>query len=108
MIQKIKQEGFYCLIGYPMTKKSFNKEVFKKTLRMLWKPVHGFKINDLDENLFSFVFREGDDRDRVLDGNPWLFDKHVVIVNKVEHEISPSDINLYEGAWTMVLDLPFV
>ncbi|KAJ4835517.1 hypothetical protein Tsubulata_023290 [Turnera subulata] len=46
--------------------------------------VRGVQISELDKNLFMFRFKDTKDKMRVLAGEPWHFDRQIVVLRPVE------------------------
>ncbi|KAJ1391577.1 hypothetical protein SESBI_36560 [Sesbania bispinosa] len=89
------------------TEDNFNVRAFKSTMLNLWKTRNGMEIMDLDKNLFSIRLYSTRDRDLILKGSPWTFDKHVLIIEPLPPSSQPSEIDLHECTfWVGVYDLP--
>ncbi|KAJ1389351.1 hypothetical protein SESBI_38340 [Sesbania bispinosa] len=73
------------------TSQSFNSRAFKGTMINLWKTRHGLEIIDLDKNFFSICVFANRDRDLILNGCPWTFDKHVIVMEPLLPDASPSE-----------------
>ena len=48
----------------------------------LWGEACGVSVNEIGENLFQFQFQYVDNCLRVQHGSPWLFDNHLLVLNK--------------------------
>ena len=66
------------LAGRFFTKRVLNVEAVGRTFKPLWKLKGEEKIRDLGDNILVFDFEEGLDMERVLELEPWLYDKHMV------------------------------
>lgn len=64
-----------CLVGTLWTESSFNRGAFRSTLEQIWKLRCGVEIREIGKNLFKFQFFHLKDKQRVLRGAPWWFDK---------------------------------
>ena len=49
-----------------------------RTFRPLWRTVRGFTVWDMGHNVLVFAFEDVTDLERVLQGEPWSFDKYLV------------------------------
>ena len=78
-----------------LTKRMVNIESVARTFKPLWRTQNEFKIKDMGDNKLFFVFEEVCDLERVLEHEPWTYDKHLVIFERVEANIpnlpSPSN-----------------
>ncbi|XVE62492.1 hypothetical protein DITRI_Ditri06bG0122100 [Diplodiscus trichospermus] len=66
------------LVGRLITRRPFNKEAMLGMMRAIWRISKEAEVNILDENLFLFKFANKKDRDRVISGAPWPFDKQLL------------------------------
>ncbi|GAV79329.1 DUF4283 domain-containing protein/zf-CCHC_4 domain-containing protein, partial [Cephalotus follicularis] len=87
----------------------FSKETFKKTMKTLWRAKYGLRIRDVGNNLFLFIFNDEDDRLKVMKLSPWLFDKHILLLEKIENEVHPSNLSLHKATlWIRVFGVPYL
>lgn len=58
--------------------------------------------------MFVFQFHHWRDKKRVVEGQPWHFDKHAIILGDIEGNTRPSDMQLFAlPMWVRVYNLPF-
>lgn len=50
-------------------------------------------VDHIDQNCFLFKFQGRGDVDRVLEGRPWFFDGHVLLLEEVYMPSSATKIN---------------
>lgn len=74
-------------------------------MRNIWKPAKNLIVDVVDDNCLLFKFRGKGDRDQVMEGRPWLFDKQVLLheevdlsaqLRKMVIETTPFWIRLYD------------
>ena len=70
-----KQEAQFSLLFKLLTRRPFNSEALKATVRNLWAVGGSVTIRDIEDNLFMAVFPSRDDLERVFVQSPWTFDK---------------------------------
>lgn len=59
------------------------------------------------ENLWLFEFSEEGDRNRVLEGRPWSYDRTLLIVNEYDGKTPPSQLTFtHSPIWVQVHDMP--
>ncbi|XVF29997.1 hypothetical protein REPUB_Repub16aG0019700 [Reevesia pubescens] len=100
-------ESHRWLIGKLFTKRIFNKEATIATMKIIWKLAKTVEIMVLGENLFLLNFFMLADKNKVLDGAPWSFDKHLFMLHDYEAGLKLEDYifsNL--TMWVRVYDLP--
>ncbi|KAJ4842368.1 hypothetical protein Tsubulata_015725 [Turnera subulata] len=96
------------LVGRLWTEKGFNGKALMQTMSSLWAVKRGFQASELEKNLFMFRFRDERDKTRVLMGEPWHFDRNVLVLQSVEGNEQPSQMDLSRTPfWIQVHDLPF-
>ncbi|GAV61918.1 DUF4283 domain-containing protein/zf-CCHC_4 domain-containing protein [Cephalotus follicularis] len=61
-------------------------------MRSIWKSPSGMRCKDIGNNLFLFVFNNKEDYDWVLRQESWLFDKSLVLLQKLHEEVHPSKV----------------
>ncbi|XWS54078.1 hypothetical protein CRYUN_Cryun10bG0058000 [Craigia yunnanensis] len=59
-------------------------------LRIVWKQLREALIIILDRNLFLFKFTTKKDNQRVMEGSPWSFDKHLIVFKDYDGNLRPS------------------
>ncbi len=62
-----------------LTRRALNAESVVRTFKPLWRTDHDFTVRDMNDNILVFVFEDEADRERVMQGEPWAYDKHLVV-----------------------------
>ncbi|KAJ1436551.1 Zinc finger, CCHC-type [Sesbania bispinosa] len=102
-----KVSQVYTIVCKLWTTDSFNVRAFKSTMINLWRTRNGLEILDLDKSLFSVRVFSGRDKDMILNGCPWTFDKHVFFMESLLPDATPSEVDIHACAfWTRVYELP--
>ena len=84
-----------------------NPRDFKTTMVNLRKVKLGVEIRDVAKNLFSFRFFRHKDRDLILKGAPWNFDKKLIVLKKLRKYESPEEVDLSRSPfWVRLNELP--
>ncbi|KAF7825238.1 ribonuclease H [Senna tora] len=97
-----------CLAGSVWGEGHYNHGAFQRTISQVWRPKHGVDIKEIDKNLYMFQFFHWRDRDKVLEGEPWWFDKQVLTLKEVSGDEQPSELRSTQVPfWVRVYDLPF-
>ena len=66
------------LAGKFFTKRVLNVDAVARTFKPLWRVSGELKIRDLGENILLFEFDDNLDMERVLEYEPWSYDKSFV------------------------------
>ena len=90
-----------------LTKRAINMEVLAKTFNPLWRTKNGFKIQSFGDHKFLFSFDSREEVDRILEGEPWTFDKHLVVMSRYESESSLQDVRFEKTKlWVQLHGIP--
>ena len=79
-LTKNNQSEEYVLAAKFLTKRNVSIDAVAKTFRPLWHASNDFRIQDAGDNHLPFVFELESDIDKVLMGEPWSFDRHLVVL----------------------------
>jgi hypothetical protein len=82
----------YFLAARFMTSRVINIEAVVCTFRPLWRTVKGFTARDMGSNMLMFAFEDVFDLERVLHGEPWSYDKHLVSFQRVDADTSIAEM----------------
>uniref|UniRef100_A0A2N9FWN1 DUF4283 domain-containing protein n=1 Tax=Fagus sylvatica TaxID=28930 RepID=A0A2N9FWN1_FAGSY len=85
LVSTTKQPKSYLAAKF-LTRRALNAEAVARTFTPLWRTDHGFTIRDMNENRLVFIFEDEADRERVMMGEPWAYDKHLVVLQRIEEE----------------------
>ncbi|XVF12151.1 hypothetical protein REPUB_Repub08aG0089600 [Reevesia pubescens] len=89
--KEYKDEGDKWLVGKVKTSSPFNKEAMVSTMKIIWKLVKMVEIQMLEDNLFLFKFSSVVDKNRVLEGALWSFDKHILVLKEYVAVLRPDE-----------------
>lgn len=65
-------------------------------------------VGDKNDNLFIADFGEKVEKDRALEGSPWMIGKYAVILQDYDATLRPSDVCFDRmSIWVRILNLPF-
>ncbi|XP_074265111.1 uncharacterized protein LOC141587534 [Silene latifolia] len=96
-------------VGKLWASRAINVKATIDTMIKLWNPSKSLMGNIIDAKEKTFVFRFGSERDkaRVLEGQPWHFDKFVWCFNELNPTSKITDVPLSRfPIWARIYDLP--
>ena len=79
-----------------LTRRSLNVEAVARTFKPLWRTDKSFTIRDMSDNIVVIVFDDEADRERVLQGEPWTYDKHLIVFQRITEEEAIEEVNFNE------------
>ena len=89
------------------THRALNMEVIARTFKPLWKTKNGFDVKDVGNHIVLFEFSDKADAERVLMGEPWIYDKHLVSFRCLEQSVIVKDLEFNKTLfWVQLHDLP--
>lgn len=91
------------LIGKLLTDKSYSKKALKNVIRHLCNVQKGLEINELQDSMLKFCFGSKEEKKKVLDNEPWLFDKALLSLSDPT-DASPDVPGQFTSArfWTQI------
>lgn len=90
-------------VGKLLTRETFTTRVFKSVLQRLWGESHYVDIREVSQNLFLFKFASPKERNFAVRGGPWIFDRHIVVLENFCANDIPSQVPLLRAPfWVQV------
>lgn len=84
-----------------------NKEAVSRTFKPLWLTQKPFHAHDVGENNLIFEFDTDTDLERVLEYEPWTYDKQLAIFQRIDNATTVSSLAFNEYTfWVQIHDLP--
>ena len=107
-LSKEKQSSEFVLAGKFFTRRAINTEAFAKTFRPLWRTRRNFEIRAAGDNIALFAFELEADVEKVLHGEPWTYDRHLVALERYDGLKPANELSFCKTAfWIQIHDLPF-
>lgn len=78
-----------CLIGRIFGDNIANFTSLRNALDKIWNTVKPFKSRELSTNLYQFVFELEEDKQRIFNGRPWVFDGQCIILKQWKENMNP-------------------
>jgi hypothetical protein len=104
-----RELGARCLVGKLWAGKQVNREAFQTVLSRIWRLVGAVVFKELQDNMWLFEFADEDDKNRVLAGRPWSFDRQILVLNEFDGQCPPSQMEFTKSPiWIQVHDMPLL
>ncbi|KAF5463985.1 hypothetical protein F2P56_014103 [Juglans regia] len=105
-VEEVLYRGENCLIMQLLTRKHYNHEVFKQTMRKVWRTVKGVKIRDLNSDFNLVEFEDVKDKVKVLREGPWAFNKQLVLLKEFDGLVQANGLTIVHAPfWVRIYDL---
>jgi hypothetical protein len=102
-----EKDDHYYLAARFMTSRGLNLESVVRTFTPLWRAEKGFTARDLGNNMVVFIFESEADLERVIQLEPWSYDKHLVSFQRVEADTSIAEMECkWCSFWVQIHNLP--
>lgn len=90
-----------------LTKQALNTESVVRTFNPIWIPKNGFKVRNVGNHVVLFIFDNEEEIEKILEGEPWSFNKHSVMIQRYDHTILVRDL-VFDNVslWVQVNDIP--
>lgn len=77
------------------------------TFRQLWRTTNGFRIRNQGNNIVLFVFDNLSNVEKILKGQPWSFDKHLIVMQRYTGDTPVQELEFKKiPFWVQVHDIP--
>jgi hypothetical protein len=98
----------WALVGKVLAPNTLHISTIAAALRPAWGNPRGLLLNPAGENRFVAEFASKADKNRVLDGPPWVVGKHAVLLKEFNIDLKPKDM-VFNGmkVWARIINLPF-
>ena len=95
------------LAGKFLTKRVLNVDVVARTFKPLRKPIGEIKIRDIRDNILLFEFEDILDLERVLEYEPWSYDRNLVVFQRtIDAESALSLDYSFTTFWMQIHNKP--
>lgn len=74
------------------TRRNVNVEVVAKTFRPIWRTRGNFEVCDGKDNVLLIAFEMEVDAEKVIQGQPWVFDRHIVALQRYDGSVPIHDL----------------
>ncbi|XP_042944695.1 uncharacterized protein LOC122278581 [Carya illinoinensis] len=107
-IMAATQRGKNCLLAKVITERYSNKEAFHSTMTQVWRNEGGMTFTEIGESSFMLEFENGIDKQKILQGRPWNFDRNLIGIQDIDSSLPPSEVSFsHEPFWVQIHNVPF-
>ncbi|XP_042972731.1 uncharacterized protein LOC122304523 [Carya illinoinensis] len=99
--------GEYCIVGRAMVEKMVNSKAFRTTMSQIWRLQGWVKFKEIGDQSFLIEFQELADKEKVLGGRPWFFDRCLLSLQEIDAKVSINSMQFrFEPFWVQLHNLP--
>ena len=92
-----------------LTKQALNTEAVIRTFNPIWQSKNGFKVCNVGNHIILFIFDNEEEVEKILEGDPWSFDKHLVMIKQYDYSIPVQELVFEQvSLWVQVHDIPIM
>ena len=90
-----------------LTSRFLQMEAVARTFKQVWRFNNGFQIRNQGNNTVLFVFDNLVDVDKILNTQPWSFDKHLILMQRYANDVLVNELVFNKVPfWVQVHDIP--
>jgi hypothetical protein len=106
-VAEAKKQGNNCLIGKIWAGKRINRDGFVRVFKRIWRIDGEVAFKEVQPNVWMFEFSQEEDKQHVLAGRPWSFDRFILALFEFDGSIPSSQWDFTTSPfWIQVHDMP--
>ena len=79
----------------------------RSILHKVWNLEAGLEVKEVDDKVYVFQFEDEVEKDRVIEQQPWSFNKSLIVLKEFDGFSSPYSINMeWCLFWVQIHGLP--
>lgn len=105
-VKKDRVSHEYAIVARLLTKRVLNTDAIIRTFSPLWQSRNGFKVRNAGDHMLLFVFDNAEEVGKFLASEPWSFDRHLVVLQRLDNAILVHDMALNTiSLWVQVYNI---
>ena len=101
------RKGEFVIAAKFLTSRFLQMEAVARTFKQIWRFNNGFRIRNQGNNIVLFVFDNLADVEKILNSQPWSFDKHLIIMQRYANDGPVNELSFNKVPfWVQVHDIP--
>ena len=107
-LTKDKKVSKHVIAAKFFTRRSVNVEAVARTFRPIWRTKQNFEVSMAGDNILLIAFEAEVDAEKVIQGEPWVFDRHLVVLQRYDGSVPVTDLCFDRTSfWVQIHNLPF-
>ena len=91
----------FSLVARFLTSRALNINAVARTFSPLWRSQNGFQIRNLGDHKLLFIFDNKPDVERILQNEPWSFDKHLMVLQCYNKDTPVDDLTFNRTSFNL-------
>ena len=83
-LKKERSSNEHTIAAKFLMKRALNTDAIVRTFSPLWHSINGFKVHNIGDHTILFVFYNNEEVEKNLASEPWSFDRHLVVLQRLE------------------------
>lgn len=101
-------KGHHCILAKIFNDRVVNREAFQTTMAKAWKPEGRLTFKEFGDTKFLLELQLHTDKEKIMKGRPWSFDRHLICFCDFDGNLSPSEVQFMSKIfWVQIHNLPF-
>ncbi|KAH7570852.1 hypothetical protein JRO89_XS05G0207800 [Xanthoceras sorbifolium] len=89
--------------------KQINRDAFRRIIPKIWKAANVVEIEVISANTFATFFQNQVDRKQIQSGDPWSFDRFLIVLSKPNKQGLISNMNFDRiELWVQIYNIPLL
>lgn len=107
-LSKEKKTAEYVLAAKFFTRRLINVEAVARTFCPLWHMKRNCEVSMVGDNVVLIVFEWEVDAEKVIQGEPWVFNRHLVVLQRYNGTTPINKLSFDSSTfWVQIQNLPF-
>ena len=104
--ETFEQGGGHVVVAKFYTYRVLNMEVIARNFKSVWCTKRGFEVKDVGNRVVLFVFEDSVDAERIIMGEPWSYDKFLVLLQRLDKSVPVKELRFnMTRFWVQLHDL---
>lgn len=106
-VKASEEECRNSLFGKIISRKPMNLGGLKSTMEQIWGHPKNFRVIEIGKGIYQFILPSETDVIRILNGKPWFFNNHFLILDRWRPNMEPTQYDFkFTPVWIQIWGFP--
>ncbi|KAF5464523.1 hypothetical protein F2P56_014596 [Juglans regia] len=97
----------HCIVGRVLSENNVSNEAFRVTMSQIWRLEGCVCFKELGDQCFLIELQNMANKDKILSGRPWFFDRSLLTLLEVDEAVSINALHFgFKAFWVQLHNLP--